>query len=111
MLPRAALTAGLVAVILGAAQPDTVAAQAQPPITTLPEGEACDARSATACGRGLWCEPQAGRCRRNAAGTCIRVPQVCTMLYRPVCGCDGRTYGNDCERRSQRVAKKHDGAC
>jgi hypothetical protein len=63
------------------------------------------------CGLGHWCEPGAGGCARRGTGTCVRVPQICPMIYQPVCGCDGRTYGNDCERRGRRVGKKHDGAC
>lgn len=73
-------------------------------------GSRCGAHSA--CGRGLWCEPAAETCRAGRGrGRCVRVPQACTMMYQPVCGCDGETYSNDCVRRGQRVARKHEGAC
>ena len=73
-------------------------------------GSACGGIARPVCDRGLWCEPQPGQCRRRT-GICIRPPEVCTMIYQPVCGCDGKIYGNDCERRGHRVGKAHDGGC
>jgi hypothetical protein len=60
-----------------------------------------------------FCELGTGVCDTvsNASGTCVTEPTSCSSIYIFVCGCDGITYGNDCERQAAGVSKLRDGPC
>jgi len=93
-----------------------LAALAFPFLTTsalaVGEGATCGTIVGIVCDEGLFCDNRVGLCNApDIDGVCVRVPQVCTRDYRPVCGCDGRTYGNDCDRRAAKVSKRQDGPC
>lgn len=38
-------------------------------------------------------------------------PVMCTMDWNPVCGCDGKTYGNVCAAKATGVPEYTDGEC
>jgi len=78
-------------------------------------GAACGGFAANVrpCAAGLFCEgpfPELA-CVPDVGGTCQVRPEVCDLIYAPVCGCDCKTYGNDCERQSAGVSKRAAGAC
>lgn len=33
----------------------------------------------------------------EGSGECAKMPQMCIEVFNPVCGCDGRSYGNPCQ--------------
>ena len=75
-------------------------------------GQFCGGFAAIRCDKGLFCEFPAPFCGIfDRSGTCQRIPRICTKIFRPVCGCNGKTYPNDCVRQAAGVSKRHDGRC
>lgn len=78
-------------------------------------GRRCGPGAGAVCDKGLWCEPPAGKCA-SRTGVCVAVPRFCiarkkSKSFRPVCGCNKKTYSSDCFRRAYKVAKYRDGKC
>src|SRR5206468_8076849 len=79
------------------------------------EGESCGGfrpPPVPVCRPTLFCELPAGSCGvADIPGKCVAVSSSCDLVYAPVCGCDGKTYANDCNRREAHVQLDHSGEC
>ncbi|MGI9535197.1 MAG: Kazal-type serine protease inhibitor family protein [Thermodesulfobacteriota bacterium] len=64
------------------------------------------------CPDGYVCDYPENSCNeKNIEGLCFKIPEACTEQYEPVCGCDNKTYSNDCKRLMTGVPLAHDGEC
>jgi len=65
-------------------------------------GTACGEQT---CGEGEYCDWSANGCGafEEDQGTCLPIPDVCSEVEQPVCGCDGVLYDNPCAASRQGV--------
>eukprot|EP00984_Skeletonema_dohrnii_P018116 scaffold8372_cov88-Skeletonema_dohrnii-CCMP3373.AAC.7 len=66
------------------------------------------------CGSHSYCSIPKGVCKNNAVlvGKCVKMSQThCSEDYKPICGCDGQTYGNLCHAEVAGVNIRKNGAC
>jgi hypothetical protein len=84
--------------------------QPTPPPPDAGGGKRCGPFPGGQCNSNQVCDIHG--CLPGASGTCVRRPSACPSIYKPVCGCDNRTYANDCLRlRQTGVPLRHQGAC
>ncbi|HMO17279.1 MAG TPA: hypothetical protein PKA63_04285 [Oligoflexia bacterium] len=61
--------------------------------------------------QSLYCFYPEGTCGESGNGICIPRPEVCTMIYAPVCGCDNVTHASNCGAASAGVSVRSEGEC
>jgi Kazal-type serine protease inhibitor domain len=76
------------------------------------KGAMCGGIAGLKCPEGQACRYPTNMCNvADLSGTCIKVPANCPKGGAKVCGCDGKTYANQCELLKAGVHEASKGAC
>lgn len=73
--------------------------------------KSCGGLTNLACADGMYCKIEQGCGFDDGMGICVAKPSGCNLVYQPVCGCDGKTYGNACEAARNGASIAKEGEC
>lgn len=97
----------------GAGAPGAPSTETPPPSKSGPQGALCGGIAGFGCAAGLYCAyPVTANCgAADQSGTCQRLPEMCTEQFAPVCGCNDKTYANDCYAAREGISVATTGEC
>jgi hypothetical protein len=75
--------------------------------------QTCGGSSGATCnGSSTYCDYPNNNCgANNATGTCKKARKSCPRIRDPVCGCDGKTYSNECVAHRKGVDIQYERRC